>query len=563
MGERTPLNGPINTSHVFKLLVAYRWLNLIPALLASIGQREATWAIAGLTAIVVNIGITCFPARLNEALRRRPWLLAIDLLACGLIIGLTGGWDTPYYLYAFSPLLAGAFFFELGGALITAAGMAGLFVIAGWPGASLAEAWPGLVTQLVGYFLIAGTFGYAASLLNRLQTSHADLSRAHRDLEIIHSLNFSLQSAVDVHEVEERVLAAVTDDLGFPLAMVALIDEKDETIAAWLGKSTGKGSFPLGETPQATRFPLSLDNSPISATLADGQPRLSTNPIVTPSEQVNQHLRDRVFHVFPMLLRGHQVGVLLVNSTGDFEPSRMHSLQAIASQAAVAVGTTMLCIDRAQRLAVQEERIRIAREIHDTVSQSLFGMTYTLDACAKLLPDSPDQVKTELAEVTRLADAARQQLRRSIMDIWPSEMTAQSFSGDLFTYLHEHCQADGLNLSVDVRGDFQRLPARVRRDLYRIAQESLTNTVRYAAANQMSICLDIGQQSVTLAARDDGQGFNVRDALARERDREHFGLRGMQERASTLGGRVEFLSQPGSGTTVLVELPIFWMAARG
>jgi signal transduction histidine kinase len=278
---------------------------------------------------------------------------------------------------------------------------------------------------------------------------------------------------------------------------------------------------------------------------------------VTPSDELNDHLKDGVFHIFPMLLRGHQVGVLLVDSNGDSNIARLQSLQSIASQAAVAVGTTMLCIDRAQRLAVQEERIRIAREIHDTVSQSLFGMTYTLDACAKLLPDRPDEVKTELIDVVRLADTARQQLRRSIMDIWPSEMTGDSFTSDLFKYLHEHCRSNVLDLSVEVRGDFELLPARARRDLYRMAQESLTNTVRYAGAAQMTVCLEVGQQDVLLVIRDDGCGFNVPNALARERDREHFGLRGIQERAAALGGSVEFLSQPGAGTAILVELPLY------
>jgi signal transduction histidine kinase len=204
---------------------------------------------------------------------------------------------------------------------------------------------------------------------------------------------------------------------------------------------------------------------------------------------------------------------------------------------------------------VQEERIRIAREIHDTVSQSLFGMTYTLDACTKLLPDHPDQVKTELIDVVRLADTARQQLRRSIMDIWPSEMTGDSFTSDLFKFLHEHCRSNVLDLLIDVRGSFELLPPRARRDLYRIAQETLTNTVRHAAAAQMTICLEVGPQNVVMAMRDNGCGFDVRDALARERDREHFGLRGIQERVAALGGSVEFLSKPGAGTAILVELP--------
>jgi signal transduction histidine kinase len=271
---------------------------------------------------------------------------------------------------------------------------------------------------------------------------------------------------------------------------------------------------------------------------------------------LNAFLKEGVFHIFPMILRDQPAGILLVDGTGDQDDTRLESLETIARQAAVALGTTMLCIDRAQRLAVQEERLRIARDIHDTVFQSLFGMGYTLDACARLLPDHPDQVRDELVNLKRLAESARSQLRESVLNLWPSELTAEVFVEDLRKYVNDYCHCEGLQLDVSVRGDFHLLPSGHRRGLYRIAQEALSNVARHAAASQAKASLDISSEQATLSVQDDGHGFSPEAAMARTRDREHFGLRSIHDRATSLGGDAKISSQPGEGTTVLVQVPI-------
>ncbi len=547
----------MNTQQVFRLLLLYRWLSLIPAVLSlAVTTALAPSAIALLAAILVNLLITLFPARLNAALGRRPWLLALDLLFCSLLAGLTGGWSTPYYLYAFSPLLAAALFFELRGAWLAALGMAALFVGAGLTSPGPAQGWLPLVGQVVGFFLIAGTFGYASSLLTRLQKSHTELDLVHRDLKVIHELILSLQSAADVTEVEERVLLAVTRDLAYPRAFVALVDPDELVITSWLGQGrTGGPEWGAGQ-PHAAHMAVAPTSGPLADALLDNQARFAVQALRTSDEWVDQRLGPGPYHLFPMVLREHPVGLLLVDACEDDDPARLRSLQAIASQAAVAVGTTMLCIDRAQRLAVQDERVRFASEIHDTVSQSLFGLAYSLDACVKLLPEQADTVKTELAELRRLADETRSQLRQSILNIWPSELTAEQFASDLRRFASESCRSNHIVLNIDVRGDFSLVPARAKRSLYRIAQEALTNIVRHAGATQAQVCLDVAPSEALLAVRDDGQGFDPQIALAREVDREHFGLRGIQERVASLGGACEFLSRPGTGASVLVSVPL-------
>lgn len=550
---------PIGSRRTFKLLVLYRWLSLTPALIALL----ATWpniqsqAIAViLAAIAANLLITLFSDPLNTLLRSRPRILIADLIFAAGLAALSGGWSTPYYLYALSPLLAAAFFFQLRGALLAATGMSLLFTLAGLSSFSEPSDLQLLATELIGFFLIAGTFGYATSLTQNLRRSHTNLDQAHRDLRVIHGLTLSLQSAADAFEVEERVLEAVTHELGYERAVVALADEDNMVLTAWLARARDRRQLLDNGLPHPAQVPITSQGGPVAQAVLDGGVRLNVREFWTSDAYLNDRLTMKVCHIFPLQLREHPVGVLVVEaSKGERDGARIESLKSVASQAAVAVGTTMLCIDRAKRLAVQDERIRIAGEIHDTVSQSLFGIRYTLDACMQMLPEQPEQVTVELSRLIDLAESARGQLRRSILDIWPSEITAESFASDLRTYTSEHCGAMDLEMQIDVRGEFERLPSITRRGLYRIAQETINNITRHAAASAASICLEVNGTEAVLGVRDNGRGFDLETAIARKRNREHFGLRGIQDRVGALGGTVEFLSRPKAGTSVLVTVP--------
>ncbi len=554
---------------VFRLLVLYRWLSLAPALvaLAAGGLRPAALA-ALFVALALNLLITLFPEQLNAGLRRRPWLLLADMLAGAGLAWLTGGWRTPYYLYAFSPLLAAAFFFHLRGALIAAAGVAGLFIFAGLvppagvAGSSAPVDLLGLPAQLVGFFLIAGSFGYASTLLASLQASHAALDRVHRDLRVIHNLTLFLQTATDVAEVQERVLQAVTSDLGYAHAVVALVDDAGgggagAVITGWLARGTARAGAPPGVLRHEARLPLHLDRGAIVHSLLTGQSKLAAPAPLSTDAALNAALPAPAYHVFPMLLREHAVGVLLVEAgLADDGPSRLESLQAIASQAAVALGTTMLCIDRAQRLAVQDERLRFARDIHDTLSQSLFGLAYSLDACVKLLPGQPEQVRAELAALAREVETTRATVRQLIRNVWPSEMTAAQLQADLQRYVGAVCRTRALDLKLQIDPGFDRLAVPVRHTLYRIAQEGVANVARHANASQAEVCLVIRPEAVSLSVTDDGCGFEPEAVLARLIEREHFGLHGMRERAAAHGGTFDVQSKPGAGARLLVTLPL-------
>jgi signal transduction histidine kinase len=549
---------------VFRLLVLYRWLSLLPPLIfllspVSPAREWGAWLAAALSTLL----ITLFPRQLNRLVRRWPLLIGVDLAFGAALMAVSGGWRSPYYLFVLSPLLASAFFFQLRGALLAAAAFTPMYVLAVW--AAIAQGGPPpdllvLNVATVGFFLIAGIFGYAATLLARVRERRDELDRAHRELEIIHDLTISLQNAPDVREVQQRVLDAVTDALGFRRAIVGLMDQTRLILTDWRDQARAGPGQPIARQLAAeVRQPIGPGGSVLADALFQTEMRtLSPGERLTsdPAFEATLGLQGRVL-VAPMTLREHPVGVLLVETDGvTATAANLASLQAIASQAAVALGTTMLCIDRAQRLAVQEERMRFAREIHDTVSQSLFGIVYALDGLGKLLPDQPEVVKSELDQIRQVAEETRLELRQSILDMWPSALTADVFQRDLRRFVGQFCRLDELQVDVEVRGDFGLLSPRRQRGLYRIAQEALSNVVKHAQARRAEVRLEVNQQRAVLRVCDDGRGFEPEIALARERNREHFGLKGIQERAAAMGGTFRLESQVGRGTTVTIEIPV-------
>ena len=543
---------------IFAFLLFYRWLSLSVPLVAWLLKPNDTLLLTLLIATAVNGLISFFSTQLNQALRHRPWLLAADLVLMATLVALTGGWQTPFYVYSLNPLLIAAFFFGLRGA-VTAVSLflplyaAALTIAAAQIGETFNWLW--VVTAVVGYYLISGTFGFAAGLLTSLRLAQDDLLLSHQELNMLHALTLSLQSAANVEQVQEKVLDAITTELGFAKAVIGLVEPGKQVISGWLGRVHDGHISKNGKPIHSIEIQLNEAGGLAANTLLNRQPVRAVNDWLNEQFQLTNCL------VLPLYLREHSIGVLLVETEGITEEvrvrnGRLATLNAIASQAAVAIGTTILCINRAQHSAIQEERMRIARDLHDTVSQSLFGIVYTLDGSLKLLPQQPEAAKPELERALKTAEQVRAEIRHSILDIWPSELTTERFTADLQKYFQDTCHVDDLTLTFDVRGQFSKLSSQARRSLYRIAQESLANIARHAAATDARVCVEIAQGRAKLVVRDNGRGFEPAAALTEEYGREHFGLRGIQERTNSLGGECHIFSHPNEGTSIIVDIPI-------
>jgi signal transduction histidine kinase len=557
-------------SRVFLFLVAFRWASLIPGLLTLgiANQPEQllspVW-IFGI-ALLANLFISLTNHKLNQLVIDHPTLISIDLLFSAGLLAISGGSHSPYYLYALSPLLAGAFFFRMQGALTSSAIFTPLYLLSGYLNSQAGIAQTditALTTQLTGIWLIPILFAYPSTLLkditqareeltaarDELAQKHENITTAHRQLEIIHDLTILLQAAPDLISVQERVLGAVTTDLGFSKAVVALVDPAREEVGGWL-------VYPPEETfPAVKPMPLKSENGELFRALLNRNSFSSNGEFLVNDLDLNHWLSQNQWRVLPLYLREHPVGLLLVEETG-LTKERENTLMTVANQAALALGTTILCIDRARRLAVETERNRIARDIHDTVAQSLFGIVYSLDACITMLPEKADDVKKELIELRALANSAHEEVRRSIFDLWPSALTIELFMADLTNYISSCCRPRTFSVIFSNTGDFNSLSAGLRRTIYRMAQEALANAARHSGVQSARLCLNICEDQVHISITDEGRGFDPLVAMARSMNREHFGLQGIRERALAMGGSCEIISQPNAGTRITIELPI-------
>ena len=564
---------------IFPFLVFFRWTAIIPALPALFHGDlpdvsllpPSLWIL--LIVVLVNVVISMFYRPLNHLVMERPVAIGVDLLFCASLLATSGGSYSPYYLYALSPLLAGAFFFQMRGALGTASSFTVLYLLADFIAHRLGENLPPsnsvtLITQLAGIWLIPILLAYPSVLLkeinrardelsaarDELAEKHENLAVAHRQLKVIHDLTVLLQAAPDLISVQQRVLGAVTTGLGFRRAVVAVVDPAREEMGGWM-------LVPVNSSfPSAPPLPLRSENGALFKALLERKTLVTVagEETLVDHPALNSWLKTCRWYVHPLCLREHTAGILMVELDKDKELTRQReeAIILVAHQAALALGTTILCIDRARGLAVETERNRIARDIHDTVAQSLFGIVYSLDACINMLPAKAADVKTELVELRSLANNAHDEVRRSIFDLWPSALTIELFMADLTNYVSGCCRPHPFSIVFNNTGDFNSLSSGMRRTVYRMAQEALANSARHSGAGAARLCLTVSDDEIYLVVSDEGKGFDPEIALSRSQNREHFGLRGMFERARALGGDCEINSRPGAGARITISLPV-------
>ncbi|MAT96259.1 MAG: hypothetical protein CL608_03875 [Anaerolineaceae bacterium] len=200
----------------------------------------------------------------------------------------------------------------------------------------------------------------------------------------------------------------------------------------------------------------------------------------------------------------------------------------------------------------EEERRRLARELHDDTIQSLIALNQQIQLAQLSAQDETN--KDRLTMMQQMAEQTVADLRRLTRDLRPIYLEDLGLIPALEMLGRDMRQATGLSIVFDKRGKERRLPPNVELALYRIAQEGLSNVVRHAKANQANVSLQFTEQEVALTVKDDGVGFVVPESPAEMAPAGHFGLLGVQERAESIGARLEIESAPGQGTRLQVFL---------
>ena len=205
---------------------------------------------------------------------------------------------------------------------------------------------------------------------------------------------------------------------------------------------------------------------------------------------------------------------------------------------------------QAEEMATVQERNRLARNLHDSVTQTIFSMTLAAETARIQLDRNPNQVPFHLERLQQLAQSALSEMRTLVFELRP---TALSENG-LITTLHQHLDVlekqHGLKVMLEVDGDVV-ISKEQEHHLFRVVQEALNNIIKHADTDRASVRLEFQEDHISLQITDDGSGFDPKLKLADE----HLGLSSMRERVELMRGTFRFDSHPGEGTKITIYIP--------
>jgi signal transduction histidine kinase len=233
----------------------------------------------------------------------------------------------------------------------------------------------------------------------------------------------------------------------------------------------------------------------------------------------------------------------------EFSPDDQRLIETFAAHAALALENARLH-ERSRELSIVEERNRLARELHDAVTQKLFGVVLAAESGSALLERDIAEAGAQLALVRDLAREAMEELRSVIVHLRPAALASQGLAGALAKHVEVLRRVHGREIGLTLQGEAP-VAAAIEGDAFRIAQEALHNALRHAQAARIDVALRTAPGRLELTVRDDGVGFEPHAAGLRSRS---LGLTTMVERARAAGGLLTLDSAPGAGTTVRLEV---------
>ena len=382
-----------------------------------------------------------------------------------------------------------------------------------------------------------------------LKESYANLEQKvanrTRELAALYDVTAAASSSLDLDIVLERSLEHVLKAMRAEVGAIHLLDEQRSVLN--LAASRG---VPLYQGDPAISVPLRLGLA--GWVIEHGEPLFiphieeAQRPLLVVPAAV-----DQAYIGVPIETRGHKLGVLsVVGERGrQFSADEVALLDSIADEVSLAIENARLH-ERTEQLAVMEERNRLARELHDSVTQLLYSLTLFAEAGQRMVRARDfGRAEQYLQKLGETAQQAHKEMRLLIYELRSPVLEKEGLVNALQHRLDTVEKRAGLEASLQIHCDFH-LPASIEDGLFRIALEALNNALKHSAATKIGVCLQDVDHQITLEVRDNGKGF----ALETAQNGGGLGLRGMKERAEHMGGSLEILSKPGEGTCIAVKL---------
>jgi signal transduction histidine kinase len=359
-------------------------------------------------------------------------------------------------------------------------------------------------------------------------------------------------------------LLAITAELSVEPILQKLVDsarELAEARYAALGVPDNEGAFAqfitagMSDELIAAMGPLPRTHGLLGAMLESEQPYRTVDIRRDPRFRgwwPSAHPEMRSFLGVPIVSRRGNIGAFyLTDKQGadEFSEQDQGMIEMLAAHAAIAIENARL-YERSRELSIVEERNRLARELHDSVTQKLFAVVLAGETAATLVDRDPKGTRATLRRLGELADDAMRELRSLIFELRPAALDREGLPATLRKHLDVLGRVHGDRIEIEI-DDPPPLSPRTEAEVFRIAQEALHNALRHADPKQIQVRLGGRNGRLLMTVSDDGVGFDADAAVVRSR---RLGLTSMEERAAAIGGELRIESEPGVGTTVRLEV---------
>jgi signal transduction histidine kinase len=367
------------------------------------------------------------------------------------------------------------------------------------------------------------------------------------ELAIINSVQQELASKLDAQSIYDLVGDTFRNFFDAQVVMISPYDPQTNTVEHRYAIERGKRVYsPGSHNPGGfrskiirTKRPVLVNNHVAEEATLLGQPTLPGTD--TPKSWLG----------VPMLVDGQVTGILSVQNLDDenaFHESDVRLLETFAASMSIALENARLYED-AKKMAALEERQRLSRELHDSVTQSLYGIClYAQAAAGKIDLHEIDQARQYVEDIQNTAQESLADMRLLIYELRPPILEKEGLVAAIQSRLMS--VEDRARLKSSFRCNLTgRLPYETEAGLYQIAREALNNIIKHARAKKISIRLEETQETISMEITDDGIGF----APAQDRRLGRLGIISMQERARSHGWQLQIKSSPGHGTCIQVE----------
>lgn len=368
-----------------------------------------------------------------------------------------------------------------------------------------------------------------------------------RELATLNAIAEVASRSLNLNEILRDALDQTLEAMGMELGAAYCLEEEDTRLNLLVQRNL------------SDEFVLQASPRPLKGSIVE-QAASAGHPIVWqieeyPKDALKPWLENRgVEQVIcvPLMMKGKLVGALTLASqkARPVSPEELSLLSAIGQEIGVAVENAHL-YEQAEETAAIAERARLARELHDSVTQSLYSVTLFAEASASLLAIGDYSTAAEhLRELRDTAQEALREMRLLIYELRPPALEHNGLAAALQSRLDTVEMRGGMKSELHRSGE-EHLPLELQKELYHIAQEALNNALKHARAQRVDVYLFFSETEVQLQVCDDGKGFDPANL-----PRGGLGLAGMYERAQRIGGKLVVESSPGSGTKVTVRVPL-------